>query len=81
MTLVEQSFHPISTFNFSSFIFFMTLEKNPHADPEKLQSLHEKVNAMLDIPVPKEGDEFPFPVEASISGDTPARDAAQAAAN
>lgn len=37
------------------------------ADPKTLQSLHEKVNAMLDIPVPKEGDAFPLPLEATIA--------------
>lgn len=32
-------------------------------DQDKLQTLHDKVDAMLDIPMPKEGDEFPLPVE------------------
>lgn len=45
----------------------MTQEIPVQADPKTLQSLHEKVNAMLDIPVPKEGDAFPLPVEASIA--------------
>ena len=44
----------------------MTPTVPSQTDPETLQSLHEKVNAMLDIPVPKEGDAFPLPVEASI---------------
>lgn len=45
----------------------MTQDIPAQADPKTLESLHEKVNAMLDIPVPKEGDAFPLPVEASIA--------------
>lgn len=40
-------------------------------NPEKLNELHEKVNAMLDIPVPKEGDEFPLPLEATVAPEEP----------
>lgn len=32
-----------------------------------LKTLHERVNAMLDIPVPKESDAFPMPVEVMLS--------------
>jgi len=31
-----------------------------------LECLHERVNAMLDVPVPKEGDAFPLPFEAAV---------------
>ncbi|MDB5889451.1 MAG: hypothetical protein JWP47_282 [Polaromonas sp.] len=37
------------------------------ASPDaELETLHERVNAMLDIPVPKEGDAFPLPLEAAV---------------
>ena len=36
------------------------------ADNDTLASLHARVNAMLDTPVPKEGDDFPMPLEAAL---------------
>lgn len=41
----------------------------PHPDTppaEKLDELHEKVNAMLDMPLPKEGDAWPLPEVADV---------------
>ena len=34
---------------------------------QELDKLHEKVNAMLDVPLPKEGDAWPLPVEESLA--------------
>ena len=31
-----------------------------------LERLHERVNAMLDMPAGKDGDEFPLPLEATL---------------
>lgn len=45
----------------------MTQDTNLNANVDELQTLHQKVNAMLDIPIPKEGDDFPLPVEASVA--------------
>jgi hypothetical protein len=44
-------------------------------DTETLEALHEKVNAMLDVPLPKEGDAWPLPVEATLedTDDTPSK--------
>lgn len=39
---------------------------------EKLDKLHEKVNAMLDVPLPKEGDAWPLPEAADVPDDTAA---------
>lgn len=43
-----------------------------HADAATLETLHERVNAMLEIPLPKEGDAFPLPVEEAIAVHPPA---------
>ena len=42
---------------------------NTHPDApsaEKLEKLHKKVNALLDVPLPKEGDAWPLPVKESL---------------
>ena len=59
----------------------MTQDTNLNANADELQTLHQKVNAMLDIPIPKEGDDFPLPVEASVAFESPALDAAGTGAN
>lgn len=40
--------------------------------PEKLEALHEQVNAMLETPLPVESDAWPLPGEAAIAPGTPA---------
>lgn len=47
---------------------FEPTHTSPSATPEeaKLEVLHERVNAMLETPLPKEGDAFPLPVEETI---------------
>ena len=47
------------------------MQASDHTQPdippdEDLDKLHEKVNAMLDVPLPKEGDAWPLPVEDSL---------------
>ena len=37
----------------------------------QLEALHERVNAMLEVPLPKEGDAWPLPVQETIAADTP----------
>ena len=42
-------------------------KSSPDTPPaEELDKLHEKVNDMLDLPLPKEGDAWPLPVEATL---------------
>lgn len=38
-----------------------------HGDAHDLDSLHARVNAMLDLPLPKEGDAFLLPLEAPMA--------------
>ena len=35
-------------------------------DAAKLDTLHQRVNAMLDQPLPREGDAFPLPDELTL---------------
>ena len=35
-------------------------------DADRLDTLHQRVNAMLDQPLPKEGDAFPLPDELTL---------------
>ena len=37
----------------------------------KLERLHEQVNAMLDMPAAKDGDEFPLSLEATLPASAP----------
>lgn len=41
-----------------------------------LERLHERVNAMLDSPAAKDGDEFPLPLEATLPARAPQHQAA-----
>ena len=52
---------------------FEPTQTSPSATPEeaKLEVLHERVNAMLETPLPKEGDAFPLPVEETIGTPPP----------
>ena len=43
-----------------------TPETAARADAAQLDELHQRVNAMLDQPLPKEGDAFALPVELAL---------------
>ena len=49
-----------------------TLPDTPPA--EALAVLHEKVNAMLDVPLPLEGDAWPLPVETTLKAEEETED-------
>ena len=42
-------------------------------DTAKLDTLRQRVNAMLDQPLPKEGDAFPLPDELTLGTNSEAR--------
>ncbi len=39
---------------------------NNTADTHTLAELHERVNALLDMPLPKEGDAWPLPLQTTL---------------